>query len=682
MLERTRRAAAAARPRRPPATRRRRSRPRSTARGRPTRRRDTLRSGRGRDARRRRARRSGGRSCTSGSSPAASTPSARQAPRTNVVLPDAELAGDGDDVAGASSRASARRDRLGLLRRGATTRRRTTQNRPSWTGSARPQRARAPARRSRRRLGDRAAEQLREPREVLLEHRQHRRRVERRRRVVERVEHARVCPPSVTSCSWPWTRVIPAACPESSFVAKLPSVATTLRLDQLDLPEEMRLAGLDLLRQRVAVAGRPALEDVGDVDVRARRARCPRAACRAACRPGRRTGSPACPRGSRAPRRRTSGRRSGRRAEDDLRAPFGERAARAAGGLLLQLVERWRALRLIHRSRVYGRRADGTSLVLPQPQEPPQQPPPPPRSSAEATPPMRRRSRAACAPSRRRTRGSRGCLAVPDELLEVRLALHARVLVDRHRLVSLTSRDTLAMPGIRYGTGAAMIDRASTSSARGASGSAVAAPPARARRRAATTTSARARPPLRARPRRSPRSPRRSSPGPGSRTSAARRRSPRSTRTRGGSASTRCRRSRASAAPEQLDGAWAAVTGGDATRRATSASGSRARSASEPFALDDDERARSTTPAPRSPRTTSSRSTARRRRCSTAAGAPPEALVPLMRRTIENGFELTGPIARGDWETVERAPRGDPRERARARSRCTARSAESADGAA
>ena len=33
--------------------------------------------------------------------------------------------------------------------------------------------------------------------------------------------------------------------------------------------------------------------------------------------------------------------------------------------------------------------------------------------------------------------------------------------------------------------------------------------------------------------------------------------------------------------------------------------------------------------------------------------APPEALVPLMRRTIENGFVLTGPIARGDWSTVE-----------------------------
>jgi predicted short-subunit dehydrogenase-like oxidoreductase (DUF2520 family) len=34
-------------------------------------------------------------------------------------------------------------------------------------------------------------------------------------------------------------------------------------------------------------------------------------------------------------------------------------------------------------------------------------------------------------------------------------------------------------------------------------------------------------------------------------------------------------------------------------------------------------------------------------------GAPAEAIEPLMRRTIENGFDLTGPIARGDWATVE-----------------------------
>jgi predicted short-subunit dehydrogenase-like oxidoreductase (DUF2520 family) len=35
------------------------------------------------------------------------------------------------------------------------------------------------------------------------------------------------------------------------------------------------------------------------------------------------------------------------------------------------------------------------------------------------------------------------------------------------------------------------------------------------------------------------------------------------------------------------------------------------------------------------------------------AGAPPEGLVPLMTRTIENDFELTGPISRGDWAVVE-----------------------------
>lgn len=37
-----------------------------------------------------------------------------------------------------------------------------------------------------------------------------------------------------------------------------------------------------------------------------------------------------------------------------------------------------------------------------------------------------------------------------------------------------------------------------------------------------------------------------------------------------------------------------------------------------------------------------------------AAGAPPEALDPLIRGVVDTEFELTGPIARGDWETVER----------------------------
>ena len=34
-------------------------------------------------------------------------------------------------------------------------------------------------------------------------------------------------------------------------------------------------------------------------------------------------------------------------------------------------------------------------------------------------------------------------------------------------------------------------------------------------------------------------------------------------------------------------------------------------------------------------------------------GAPPEAIVPLMERTIENRFDLTGPWARGDRTTVD-----------------------------
>jgi predicted short-subunit dehydrogenase-like oxidoreductase (DUF2520 family) len=37
-----------------------------------------------------------------------------------------------------------------------------------------------------------------------------------------------------------------------------------------------------------------------------------------------------------------------------------------------------------------------------------------------------------------------------------------------------------------------------------------------------------------------------------------------------------------------------------------------------------------------------------------ASAVPPEALLPLIRGTIDNGFELTGPIARGDLATVER----------------------------
>src|SRR5260370_8289021 len=40
-----------------------------------------------------------------------------------------------------------------------------------------------------------------------------------------------------------------------------------LRLDRIDLPEEKRLARLDFFRPGIAVARRPALDDVGDVDL-------------------------------------------------------------------------------------------------------------------------------------------------------------------------------------------------------------------------------------------------------------------------------------------------------------------------------------------------------------------------------------------------------------------------------
>jgi predicted short-subunit dehydrogenase-like oxidoreductase (DUF2520 family) len=101
----------------------------------------------------------------------------------------------------------------------------------------------------------------------------------------------------------------------------------------------------------------------------------------------------------------------------------------------------------------------------------------------------------------------------------------------------------------------------------------------------------------------------------------------------------------------QLDGAWAAVTA------ETDEAGAVATWLAEtlglrPFALPDDARTLYHAGA-----VFASNYVVTLQRAAAllldAAGAPPEALEPLMRRTIENGFELTGPIARGDWSTVE-----------------------------
>jgi predicted short-subunit dehydrogenase-like oxidoreductase (DUF2520 family) len=104
--------------------------------------------------------------------------------------------------------------------------------------------------------------------------------------------------------------------------------------------------------------------------------------------------------------------------------------------------------------------------------------------------------------------------------------------------------------------------------------------------------------------------------------------------------------------PEQLDGAWGAVTAesDDAQLRALWLAETLGL---HPFTLADDKRASYHAGAAIASnflvtlyRTAS--------QLLEDAGAPPEALVPLMERTIENGFDLTGPISRGDWETVER----------------------------
>jgi pantoate--beta-alanine ligase len=104
--------------------------------------------------------------------------------------------------------------------------------------------------------------------------------------------------------------------------------------------------------------------------------------------------------------------------------------------------------------------------------------------------------------------------------------------------------------------------------------------------------------------------------------------------------------------PEQLDGAWGAVGAETAEARAV---GFRLAEilGLRPFALADDGRA-----AYHAGAAVASNYLVTLRGAAgsllEAADAPAEALDPLMKGVIENGFELTGPIARGDWETVTR----------------------------
>ena len=103
---------------------------------------------------------------------------------------------------------------------------------------------------------------------------------------------------------------------------------------------------------------------------------------------------------------------------------------------------------------------------------------------------------------------------------------------------------------------------------------------------------------------------------------------------------------------EQLDGSWAAVT--SETPEANAVGFWLAETLGlRPFTLDDRRRA-----AYHAGAAVASNYLVTLRESAgsllEAAGAPPEALGPLMEGVIANGFELTGPIARGDWETVAR----------------------------
>jgi predicted short-subunit dehydrogenase-like oxidoreductase (DUF2520 family) len=104
--------------------------------------------------------------------------------------------------------------------------------------------------------------------------------------------------------------------------------------------------------------------------------------------------------------------------------------------------------------------------------------------------------------------------------------------------------------------------------------------------------------------------------------------------------------------PEQLDGGWAALTAETDEARTTGRE-LAALLGLRPFELPDEKRALYHAAA-----AIASNYLVTLREIAgslvESAGVPPEALDPLMRSVIDNGFELTGPIARGDWETVER----------------------------
>ena len=277
-------------------------------------------------------------------------------------------------------------------------------------------------------------------REVLLEHLQHRRRVERGRRVVERVERAPRAAERHLLLLAVYARD-PGRLAGEELRGEVPERRDERRLDQLDLAKEMRLAGRDLLRH--AGRGSPAACTSGRSRRRRRRASSPIPASSVS------SSFPACP---------TNGTPcwsswNPGASPTNIRSAFGspepkttcvrpcrERATRAARGLLrVRSSAAARSTASIGRS-VYGARmrraadsegsvaaAAGAAAAAATAARGPL------KLGFDAAPCDGEAWRAASARCRRRTRGSRRPAPRADELVEVGLALHARVLVDRHR---------------------------------------------------------------------------------------------------------------------------------------------------------------------------------------------------------------------------------------------------------
>ena len=207
------------------------------------------------------------------------------------------------------------------------------------------------------------------------------------------------------------------------------------RPDQLDLAEQVRLAGLDLVGLRVAVPGRAALEDVRDVDVAAREP------------------DPGEEPFEQLPRLADEGHallvlvEAGRladehqvgvgmpRAEDHLRPPRGEAAPLADRDGLTECPEIGGTGHGVHGRQ--SRRLPGRPSVAAA------------AAAAAATTAAEARGLAHAVGGEDRDLapdvggaaiGAVGVLAQADELLEVRLTFHAHELVDRHGMDATTRR--------------------------------------------------------------------------------------------------------------------------------------------------------------------------------------------------------------------------------------------------